>query len=217
MPNPYLSSALDRTIEPHTSLEESWFGLKVDITPGMRERAITVELAGRPCRVLSREDLLLHVCVHFCFHLIMGAPSLVQLADMLTITQDGSIDWPLFVTRSKTHQASGYILAALTLAQKLVGAPIPVPVLADLGQFTPPVLRRRISQFDLGYVLRRTQQKPLTTMGQRIRRGISDRLEIARWAPDWRGRWHVWQTALQLDKTDTGRILLQRLKPREAE
>ena len=33
-PNPYISTTLDRTVEPHVSLEESWFGLKADITPG---------------------------------------------------------------------------------------------------------------------------------------------------------------------------------------
>ena len=99
-PNPYLSTAAERTIEPHTSLEESWFGLKIDITPGMRDRAVEADLGGRVCRVLAREDVLLHVCVHFCFHLIMGAPSMVQLADLLAITRAGNLDWLVFTRRA---------------------------------------------------------------------------------------------------------------------
>src|SRR5690606_514878 len=55
-PNPYLSANSGRMVEPHTSLEESWFGLKVDITPGVRDRAVPVTLAGQPAHVLAPED-----------------------------------------------------------------------------------------------------------------------------------------------------------------
>jgi len=68
--NPYLSADRICIVEPHISLEESWYGLKVDITPGIRERAQAAQLGQQPCRVLSPDDLLLHLCLHFCFHLI---------------------------------------------------------------------------------------------------------------------------------------------------
>jgi len=207
-PNPYLSTDADRTIEPHVSLEESWFGLKVDITPGVRERAAEANLGGHTCRVLAREDLLLHLSVHFCFHLIMGAPSMVQLADLLAVTAAGGIDWPTFVERSIARRAAPFALAALTLARDLLGAPVPGDVIADLAHATPGPLRRRIAQLGLADILRRTQQKPLTTISQRIRRGFRDRAETARWAPDWRSRWDVWKTALRVGSTDTGQMLL---------
>ncbi|MCA9919232.1 MAG: nucleotidyltransferase family protein, partial [Anaerolineales bacterium] len=87
-PNPYLSAGLDRTIEPHSSLEESWFGLKVDMTPGVRDRVDTAVLTptAPACHVLNPTDLLHHICLHFSFHLIQGAPSFVQLTDLLVIT-----------------------------------------------------------------------------------------------------------------------------------
>lgn len=209
-PNPYLATQADRTVEPHTSLEESWFGLRVDITPGVRERPVMTTLGGHPCRVLAPEDLLLHVSVHFTFHLIMGAPALVQLTDLLVIAQAGAVDWPTFVARAMARHAAPYVLAAFTLAQNLLNAPVPPGVMADLEQATPARLRQRIERLDLSYVLRRTQQKPLTTISQRIRRGLSDRAETARWAPDWAGRWRVWKTALNVPRTDTGRMLLGR-------
>jgi hypothetical protein len=213
-PNPYLSTQADRTIEPHTSLEESWFGLKVDMTEGVRERAVTVAFGPGSHRgsgrVLAAEDLLLHLCVHFCFHLIMGAPSLVQLTDLLIVTRKGTIQWPILVERAIANRAAPYALAALTLVHKLLAAPVPEAVLAELGQATPALLRRHVATLELADVLRRSQQKPLTTIRQRLQRGFADRAETARWAPDWRGRLQVWRTALDVTRTDTGRMLLNK-------
>lgn len=209
-PNPYLSTGADRTIEPHTSLEESWFGLKVDVTPGARERAVEANLGGQACRVLAREDLLLHLCVHFCFHLIMGAPSMVQLADLLAVTSAGGVDWSCFARRSIEHRAAPYTLAALTLARKLLDAPVPNDVIDALSRATPAALRRRIDRLSLADVLRRTQQKPLTSIPQRIRRGLADRAETARWAASWRTKWAVWKTALRVGSTDTWRMVRDR-------
>jgi len=221
-PNPYLSSDSERMIEPHVSLEESWFGLKVDITPGVRERAIETTLGGQTCHVLAQEDLLLHLCVHFCFHLIMGAPSMVQLADLLVVTHGQAqaqpvnntrglpLHWPIFVKRAIDSRAAPYALAALTLAHKLLSAPIPDSVFVTLSSATPAPLCRRISTLGLADLLKRTQQKPLTSIARRVQRGLADRAETASWAADWKGRWQVWQTAFNVANTDTGRLLLGR-------
>ena len=208
-PNPYLSASLDRTVEPHSSLEESWFGLKADITPGIKERTETAVLAPHlpPCRVLGPEDLLHHVSLHFCFHLIQGAPSFVQLTDLLVITQANKVNWARFVQRVQQANTFGYTLAALTLAHKLIGAPVPADVLTQLADETPRRLRLRIEELDLAYVLRRTQQKPLVTLGDRLRRGIKDRTEIARWASTLGEKCRVWQTAVQFSRTDTAQLL----------
>lgn len=210
-PNPYLSANSGRMVEPHTSLEESWFGLKVDITPGVRDRAVPVTLAGQPAHVLAPEDSLLHICVHFCFHLIQGAPAMVQLTDVLALTQVGGIHWPTFCQQAVSKRAAPYALASLSLGQKLLGVPVPPEVLEKLHEATPQRLRQRITALGLADVLKRTQQKPLTSLGQRIRRGWQDRAETARWAQDWRGRIAVWRTALAINKTDTGQLLRQKL------
>ncbi|MEZ4590314.1 MAG: nucleotidyltransferase family protein [Chloroflexota bacterium] len=208
-PNPYLSAGLDRTIEPHSSLEESWFGLKVDMTPGIRGRLDTAVLTptSPACHVLNPTDLLHHICLHFSFHLIQGAPSFVQLTDLLVITQANKVDWNIFLQRVTEAKSWGYVLAALTLAQKLVGAPLPEHILPKLAEQTPASLRQRIAQMDLAYVLRRTQQKPLNTLADRLQRGVQDRIEIARWAPTLGEKWRVWQTAVQFSRTDTAQML----------
>ncbi len=212
-PNPYLSPSLACPVEPHSSLEESWYGLRVDITPGMRARAQTAELPpGMTCLVLSPTDLMLHITVHFTFHLIMGAPSFVQLADILILCPNKSIDWETLVIRACDRQAEPYVYAALTLTQKLVHAPVPAVILAQLEKTIPARLRHRIDQLDLAYVLQRTQQRPFSSLPHRLRHGLSERIEIAQWATDWQSKWRVWQTALQWHKTDTARLLWQRLR-----
>lgn len=209
-PNPYLSSEAERMIEPHSSLEESWFGLRVDITPGVRERAVEAHLGGSVCQVLAREDLLLHLCVHFCFHLIMGSPAMVQLLD-LSFASTGEVDWDLMTHRAVERDAAPFALAALTLARRLLGAPIPEPTLARLERASPESHRRRVAALTLADVLRRTQQKPLRGVVQRLQRGVADRAEAARWASDWRGQWRVWRTALDVGRTDTARLMLRQI------
>jgi hypothetical protein len=217
--NPYLSTTGDRTIEPHQSLEEAWFGLKVNITPGIRERAETVTLAERECLALCPEDLLLHLCVHFCFHLIQGAPAMVQLTDLLAVSASGQVDWDLFGARVQRYRVAPYALAGLLLGNKLLSLPIPEATLANLAEWTPLPLRRRIRQMGLQTILRRTQQRPLTdrkfwsAVPRRIMRGFADRAEAAAWAQDWRSRMQVWRTLLQANRSDTGQMILGRLKP----
>ncbi len=214
-PNPYLSTQSERMIEPHVSLEESWFGLKVDVTRGVRERAVTENLNGHECLVLSREDLLLHLCVHFCFHLIMGSPAMVQLTDLLAVTSQGGINWRVFVEKAKETESAHCAFAALKLAADLLNAPLAAEaaspdqnLLDDLAILIPDSLHHRLSQLNLNDVMKRTQQKPLRSISQRIARGLSDRAEAASWATSWSTWWRVWQSALNVARTDTGRQIL---------
>jgi hypothetical protein len=210
-PIPYLSSAGDRIVEPHVSLRESWYGLQVDITPGVRERAAPIRAGEHTLHGLAREDLLLHLAVHFTFHLIMGAPALVQLCDLLVVSQDGDLRWDVVVDRARGARAAPYVLAALFLAQSLLHAPVPEGVLTRLGEETPRYLRRSILKLDLRAVLERTQPRPWRNTPQRLLHGLRARVETARWAPDTATRLRVWQTALHVTRSDTGRELLQKV------
>ena len=160
-PNPYLSANSGRTVEPHISLEESWYGLKVDITPGVWKRATTTDLQGNSCLTLCPEDLLLHLCVHFCFHLIMGAPSMVQLTDLLIVSRTNMVDWATLTERVEAQEATPFALAGLSLAVQLLKAPVPDHVLASLSQSTSAPLRSYINSLDLQHILARTQQKAI--------------------------------------------------------
>jgi hypothetical protein len=206
-PNPYLSAAGDRMIEPHRSLEESWFGLKCDLTPGMWERSAETEIAGQRARALSPEDTLLHVGVHLAFHLIMGAPSFVQLVDVATLVTRRAPAWDDFLARARALRASGYCYAALRLAAHSLSAPVPPGVLQALAGDCPPGVRAAAEGLSLAEMRRRTQKPPLRTLGQRLKRGLEDRAETARWAHSL-GEWlRVWWTLVDVRRTDTWQLL----------
>lgn len=212
-PNPYLSAEAGRTVEPHRSLEESWYGLRVDITPGSWERSAAVTLAGQPARVLSPEDNLLHIAVHLVFHLIMGYPSLVQLTDLRFASEHwaGELDWANFQRLTHAARAAPFAYAALRLARDCLAAPIPPQTLCDLAAACSPSLRAQAERLTLADVMLRTQRRPLVSLRQRLERGLAERAEAARWAPTLDAKWQVWRTALAIAHTDTGRMIAQRL------
>ena len=208
-PNPYLSSGATVMIEPHRSLEESWFGLTCDLTPGMWARSQVIELAGRPARVLAPVDNFLHLCVHLVYHLIQGSPSFVQLADIAVFAQYVPLDWDEFLRRAVERHAAGYALAAAGLAVDLLAAPIPASVITALAAASPGSVRAAARSLSVQDILRRTQRAPLRSLSQRLRRGVADRAETARWAhslPEWL---RVWWTLFDIGRTDTWRMLRQ--------
>jgi len=209
-PNPYLSAAGSRMIEPHRSLEESWFGLRCDLTPGMWLRSQPIIIAGCSARALAPADALLHLCVHLAFHLIMGSPSFVQLADLAIFTERVPVDWQDFLDRADSLRANGYAYAAARLASQSLAAGFPGEVLVALGADSPTGVRAMAERLTVADVMRRTQKPPLRTLGQRLRRGVADRAETASWAHS-SGEWlKVWWTLFDVRRTDTFQLLRQR-------
>lgn len=211
-PNPYLSAAADRTVEPHVSLEESWFGLKVDITPGVWQRAVAITLHGQPASRLSASDMLLHLAVHATFHVIMGASVFVQLYDIGRVIQSwpDELDWNQILDLTGQAGAQPFAYAALYWAKTLYQAPVPAGPLQQLKAACPPDLIHYIHGLTASGLFRRTQQPPLKTVGQRLKKGLADRRETARWAGSLRAKWRIWQTALAFYKTDTASLLVGR-------
>jgi len=213
-PNPYLSPGADRTVEPHGSLEESWFGLKVDMTPGVWERAVPIALHDQPAYRLSTGDLLLHLIVHAVFHVIMGASVFVQLYDIAQVLakRSNEIDWPQFLTLAGRAGAQPLAYAGLYWAKTVYKAPVPDAYLLELESACPSSLSTYIKSLDAAGLFKRTQHPPLVSLGQRLRRGLADRRETARWAVSPGAKWRVWRTALAFYKTDTAAILSKGLK-----
>lgn len=211
-PNPYLSTGADRTVEPHGSLEESWFGLKIDITPGVWERAVPVTLHGQPAYRLSAADMLLHLAVHAVFHVIMGTSAFVQFYDLGQVlkTWSAELDWSLILALARRAQAQPFLYAGLYWSRRLYRVSLPEAPLEELAAACPSDLLTYINNTDITAIFKRTQHPPLVTLKQRLRRGVQDRWEAARWACSWRGKWQVWQTALAIHKTDTANLLQKR-------
>ncbi len=213
-PNPYLSASGDRMVEPHGSLEESWFGLNVDITPGVWERAAPISLYGQPAYRLSTNDLLLHLTVHAAFHVIMGASVFVQLYDIGCVMKTWSVElnWSQVLTLALRAKVQPFVYAGLYWAGTLYQVAIPEAVLGGLEKECAPDLVAYVRSLDAASIFKRTQHPPLKTLSQRLRRGIEDRREAARWAGSLGQKWKIWQTALAFYNTDTASWLKKGLK-----
>jgi hypothetical protein len=213
-PNPYLSAGGERMVEPHGSLEESWFGLKVDITPGVWERALLIQLHGQPAYRLSNPDMLLHLAVHATFHVIMGSSVFVQLYDLGQVGQHwfSEEEWDQLLKLARAAGAQPFVYAALYWAKTIYRVPLPSAPLSALEQDCHPALLAYIQELGAKGLLHRTQHVPLVTLSQRLKRGLLDRKETARWADSPAKKWKVWQTALAFHKTDTADLLKRNLK-----
>jgi hypothetical protein len=199
-------------VDPHGSLEESWFGLRVDVTPGVWDRSQPVVLLDQPARALAAEDLLLHLSVHLVFHLLMGKPSLVQLYDIGLVSASLPVAWDQLSRRARACRAIPFLYASLHLASAVFAAPVPPEVLTQLRAQTPRRLARRIERMGIDDVMQLTQRPPLVTIPQRLARGVSDRWATAAWASGLSGKWAVWRTAVDIGRTDTGKLIGARLR-----
>lgn len=208
-PNPYLSANADRMVEPHGSLEESWFGLKVDITPGVWQRAVSITLHGQPAYRLSADDMVIHLAVHATFHVIMGASVFVQLYDIgrVIATWSAELDWSQLLTLTRQAGAQPFVYAALFWTKTLYQTLIPDEFLTLLKSECPPGVVAYIHKLGAVGLFERAQPPPKTLM-QRLKRGILDRHEAARWANSPGEKWRIWQTVLAFYKTDTASLLV---------
>lgn len=211
-PNPYLSAAGDRTVEPHGSLEESWFGLKVDITPGIWTHILPTSLHNQPAYRLSTNDLILHLAVHAAFHVIMGASVFIQLYDIGRVieTWPAELDWSQVINSTRRAGAQPFVYAALHWSKTLYQAAIPDHILQTLKAECPAGLVAYVQRLDANALFKRTQQPPLTTLRKRLERGLADRSEATRWAGSLGEKWKIWQTAFAFRKTDTAGLLMGR-------
>ncbi|MCW5859339.1 MAG: nucleotidyltransferase family protein, partial [Caldilineales bacterium] len=217
--NPYLFADDSFHLEPHTSLTESWFGLRLELGDDIWDRAVAWELEGVPALALHPADCLLHVAAHLIFHLLMGKPALIQLYDLRRLLEafpDLAFDRPSaghpgLYTRAQTTGASAHLYGALRLAQAAYAAPVPAAWLQRLAADLPPGQRSRAEALDLPSLWRLTQKAPLTTIGQRLRRGLNDRALAAGWARDRREAWRVWRSGVAFHRTDTAALLRRRL------
>ena len=196
--NPYLASGPIKTVEPHTSLCESRFGLTVDITEGVFQRSQSLTVGDLRYQVLGDEDLLLHLLIHFSAGLIISSPSMVQLVDLLKVLENKVIDWVSVLDRAEDADALGFVYGGLRLSTKLIGAPVPSFVLDKLSQKIDRTLRTRIENMDLRYLLDRTQKPPRTNLRNRLRLGYDKRRETFRWASTFLSKMNVARHAVRL-------------------
>ena len=131
----------------------------------------------------------------------------MQLADLSVFLERVNVGWRNFLARGRDRRASGYVYASLRLAVNVLAAPVPPEVLSALAAASPSNVRAAAESLSLADMLRRTQRPPLRTIPQRLRRGLADRAETARWAHSLDEWLRVWWSLVDVRRTDTWRML----------
>ena len=110
--------------EVHWRLERLSRPFAID-TDGLWARSQPVTVGDAAARVLSVEDLLLHLCLHTCKHrLVGGFRAFCDMADVIgKVAQP--IDWQQVHARANAWQIAGFVYVPLWLAQSLLDAPVP--------------------------------------------------------------------------------------------
>jgi hypothetical protein len=134
-----------RPLELHTRLwEDGWRGLRVMSPAGLWSDCRTGTVAGVPMQLLSTENTLLHLAVHFTGHLVERDARLNQLLDLARFLarENEAMDWQKIVSRASRCGVARFVFASIWLAGKIFAAPQPPPeVLRQLSQETPAGFR----------------------------------------------------------------------------
>ncbi len=84
------------------------------------------------CHVLSNEDNLLQVSIHTAKHSYIRAPGYRLHLDVDRIVSNNSIDWDVFIEKTKKVGSKTAVYFSLYLAKEILGTDIPEDVLSQL-------------------------------------------------------------------------------------
>jgi hypothetical protein len=140
-----------RSVELHVKVwEQNFRGLSLRDPAGFWDRSRVVEVAGRPMRIPSLEDMFIHLCVHWACHWIERGARLAQLVDLDRFVRKygDHVDWSLIVQVGAAAGVNRFVCAALDVAGCLLGTPQPpAEVTRQLRAGCPPGLRRWINRY----------------------------------------------------------------------
>jgi hypothetical protein len=127
-------------IELHWSLVRPTSPLEIDLD-GLWNRAQPASIASVPVLALAPEDLLLHLCTHYCQHAFRaGLRHLYDIVETLNFYQKKLV-WEPLISRSIQWKTDKCLYLMLYLAQEMLGAQVPPPVSDALhpASFSPEI------------------------------------------------------------------------------
>jgi hypothetical protein len=121
----------DLAVELHWTIVSPTGPFRID-TAAMWNRALAGTTAGVEALSLCPEDLLLHLCLHFCYQ--DGCAELRHLCDIAESIHHfrGGLDWTLVAHSAREWDALRYVGLSLQLARDLLEAPVPKDALNRL-------------------------------------------------------------------------------------
>jgi len=120
-------------VEVHWNIQRPASPFRID-PEGLWQRSRTATLDGAPVRLLSPEDLLLHLTIHLSHQHHFRRAALKGLVDIATVisAEGDGIDWQVLAERAIAWGASGILYTTLRLAAEMLGAPVPRSVFEAL-------------------------------------------------------------------------------------
>lgn len=153
-----------RPVELHVGLwEDGWRGLQVQPLADPWRGARPALVAGVPMRLLSRENTVIHLAMHFAGHLIERDARLNQLLDLARYVwrEWAALDWRSILVRSEAAGVARFVYASLWLAHEVLGAPLPpVSIWEPLAAQTPSAFKDWLAQHGVTDVLNRDYRRP---------------------------------------------------------
>ena len=122
-------------VDLHWRLHQEFGALDSELH-GIRARADTVTIEGRPVRTLCRDDLLVHFCLHGALHAWERLSYVCDVAEL--VGGQPEFDWRRQLPEWRRQKRTRAVFLGLVLARRLLGAPVPDGVL-DAARSDPRV------------------------------------------------------------------------------
>ncbi|HEY9427938.1 MAG TPA: nucleotidyltransferase family protein [Gemmatimonadaceae bacterium] len=139
---------LDMQLEVHTGLffEGNPFDFPM---ADLWRRAVPVMVRGTRAYVPSRQDQLLHLCLHFAWSHMMSTGAWRTFRDLRALMDAGDPKWDEFVALARKSRGASCCYWTLRLARNLVGVPVPEDVLRALR---PPMTDAMLDRVERHFV-----------------------------------------------------------------
>ena len=109
-------------IEPHWTLAQAMMSIDFDYR-GLRQRSVRTTLGAAELKTFAIEDIALLLCVHGGKEQWTSLKWICDLAELVR-TQPG-LDWDTVSSRAARHGCARMLLLGVTLAERLLDAPVP--------------------------------------------------------------------------------------------
>jgi hypothetical protein len=162
-------------LELHWGIERPTCPFRIDLD-GLWARSREAMLEGTAVRLLSPEDLLLHLALHGSYHHRFDRSALKGLADIdAVVAKHGAeLDWAALVDRANHWGASGFGYTIFRLAGEILGTPFPATALARLDHTVADeemveLARRYVTRPRVDVPSEYTKLAQTTSLGERWR------------------------------------------------
>lgn len=125
----YISADQRHFVEIHYDLW--WYGLRPALGELFWQRAVPLEIGGAQTKMVSPEDMLLHLCIHLHHH---GYNRLIWFTDIALLLQryESELDWNYVVRAARTEGLNIFVYYSLRYLEQLLEVAAPRSVIEAL-------------------------------------------------------------------------------------